>query len=561
MEDLRAGPLVRAVSPDGITIWTEWKQPCEVTLSAAPADVAGDAQPHVVVARTVTIGSRYYALCVLTALRPATWYTYHLGCADKPGEPATWLETTLLQCFRTLDLPDAGQPLRLAYGSCRRLTAPGPDALSAFGGWLRDRYAERETLWPRVLLLIGDQIYADDPAQRSQARSFAEFALLYVKAWAGDEGVRQVLAALASLMIFDDHEITNNWNITPLWQAQRLRQGGAQMLIDGLVAYWVYQGWGNFGLQDAADHDLLAIMRQAEESGLDALAALQERIRQAIYRVKTLKWDYTLPTMPPIFVFDARADRSVAPDQQSAADIAPRIIGKEQMARLYAWAGAYEESTLVLVSSVPALLPPAIGLAEYMLGLRPLRPMAFAPLRRLVRFVSSRQHGVSARMGFEHWPVFYATWRELVAFCAQRKRDLFILSGDVHFSYAMAAHVPGSPPSKRAVLYQLVTSPFRNELGPPERRLILAQSGLKQFIYGGLHMRTLALAREKETEPAPFGLLLQNVIALVTYLPQAEEKGVYEVEHVYMGVVERKLVKVGATNFPAPRSARHQEST
>ena len=53
-------------------------------------------------------------------------------------------------------------------------------------------------------------------------------------------------------MIFDDHEITNSWNTSPDWRARALSHGLEPMLVDGLVAYWVYQGWGNPGAQSEA---------------------------------------------------------------------------------------------------------------------------------------------------------------------------------------------------------------------------------------------------------------------------------------------------------------------
>src|SRR5260370_26172023 len=101
-----------------------------------------------------------------------------------------------------------------------------------------DRFDERETTWPRLLLLIGDQIYADDrigrhkgrsslaqnarqePSQRTGAQTFAEFASLYEQAWAGHADIRQVLAVIPTFMIFDDHEVTNGWNTSPDWRGE-----------------------------------------------------------------------------------------------------------------------------------------------------------------------------------------------------------------------------------------------------------------------------------------------------------------------------------------------------
>src|SRR5207249_3094295 len=108
---------------------------------------------------------------------PATWYRYHLSIVTKNGALLEELEIAIkqgsslpLQCFRTLAAPKTmpqkyylAPPLRIAYGSCRKTGRPEADALNMFGTWLLDHLEERETLWPDVLLLIGDQIYADEP--------------------------------------------------------------------------------------------------------------------------------------------------------------------------------------------------------------------------------------------------------------------------------------------------------------------------------------------------------------------------------------------------------------
>src|SRR5581483_3552716 len=227
------------------------------------------------------------------------------------------------------------------------------------------------------------------------ARSFEEFARLYTEAWTSDEGIRQVLAALPTSMIFDDHEILNGWNLSPTWRVQVLQRGGERTLVDGLVADWVYQGWGNIGLQGADEHDLLAIMQIASQSGEDALEALRTRVRQAVYEEKTLQWDYTLPTMPPIFVVDVRADRPAAWNRTGGAEVVARILSQEQMARLRAWSKKHDASLALLVSSVPALLPPFIGLAEYLMGVRLFQYASSGPLQWLRRKLAGIQQRLS----------------------------------------------------------------------------------------------------------------------------------------------------------------------
>ena len=103
---------------------------------------------------------------------------------------------------------------------------------------------------------------------------------MYKHAWTYEPGIRQALALIPTFMIFDDHEITNSWNLDPTWSMSMLRRGRGQMLVDGLVAYWLYQGWGNLLPQDDPDHPLMKIMQAAAYSGIDVLQALRDAIKQ-----------------------------------------------------------------------------------------------------------------------------------------------------------------------------------------------------------------------------------------------------------------------------------------
>lgn len=567
MSHLRVGPLVRAVTPDSVTIWTEWTHPCEVTLRVTTADQSNQPapDPHIACSRALTIGNHHYALLRLNDLHPSTWYDYHITCKTDEGEQAPAVGT-LKQCFRTLDPPEAGNALRLAYGSCRKPTAVEPDALQAFGAWLIERFDERETTWPHLLLLIGDQIYADDftgrrgrhkgtsslmqtarpePSQRG-AQTFAEFAALYRQAWTSDDGgIRQVLAAIPTFMIFDDHEITNGWNTTPDWRAHALMHGLEHMLVDGLVAYWVYQGWGNPGAQSEASNTnaLIALMQEVAHSGDDALERLRAYMRKAVYEEIAPHWHYNIPTAPPVFVMDVRADRPAILHNKDDADAPARIMSHQQMSELQAWIKNHDTSTVLLVSSVPVLLPPVIGLAEYAMGVRPFHN---TPLRWLGHQVARIQQRATRRMSFDHWPVFAATWRELVKLLFRRKNDIVVLSGDVHFSYAAAAHRGIFHLRGGATLYQLVASPFSNMLDNRDARLVLTQARVKRVGYGGLQTRVCRLTSANAKARIAHDILMQNTIALVTFEPHTDGpgEGRYSITQSYLGIVDGQLEEV-----------------
>lgn len=580
MVQLRVGPLVRATNATSAVIWTEWSHPCGVIVKAMPENPAGEGKESsevTISTRTVTVGGHYYAAPELIGLQAGTWYTYRLYASSEGKED---VQGAPLQCFRTLDAPssspETSPPLRLAYGSCRNLDSPEKDALSVFGTWLMQHIDERETKWPRLLLLVGDQIYGDEPNERlvelhpqlhNGATTFEDFALMYQYAWTVDENVRQVLAALPTYMIFDDHEVTNNWNISPTWRVKAWKHGREQVVIDGLVAYWIYQGWGNLHQHTTSDHPLLHVMQEAagtghpqgmslQDSQEDLLEVLRACIRQEVYGETHLHWHYDIPTTPPIFVADARADRPVVfPDKEtiSTATHEPgRIMSAEQMAELREWMHSHNTALTILVSSVPVLLPPLIGLAEYLMGKRLWRH-SIAPLRWLGNRLSRIQEKFARRTSFDHWPVFSATWHELVELLAEDEQDILVLSGDVHFSYAMEATCRRHRrPGVKKHLYQLVSTPLQNVLNRKDGRMVLGQAWCKHIWYGGLNIRMLPLYVDNGRRRVPNDLLMRDTIALVTVNPQSNGGG-YEIRQEYLGLVDGEVGVMAWTNIEGKR--------
>ena len=59
---------------------------------------------------------------------------------------------------------------------------------------------------------------AHPPAERGlHAADFAEYAYLYERAWTTSPVVRSLLAHLPTFLMFDDHEVTDDWNFDATW--------------------------------------------------------------------------------------------------------------------------------------------------------------------------------------------------------------------------------------------------------------------------------------------------------------------------------------------------------
>ncbi len=182
-----------------------------------------------------------------------------------------------------------------------RKRGKGADALYAFA--LRMRDTDPDT-WPDPLLLLGDQIYADDTSEKVQAfirsrrdisrppglevADFEEYTRLYWEAW-GDPVLRWLLSTVPTAMIFDDHDISDDWNTSAAWvEHMRAQPWWEERIISGLASYWLYQHLGNLSPDDL-DDDL--VWPKVRDAG-DATRVLREFAYRADQEVEGTRWSY-----------------------------------------------------------------------------------------------------------------------------------------------------------------------------------------------------------------------------------------------------------------------------
>src|SRR3954452_21305430 len=144
------GPLLRHVDPVSATVWAETDRPCTVEVLGRTA-------------RTFQVSDHHYALVLVEGLVPGstTEYEGHLdGERPWPGPLATFPPSRI----RT---PGRPGPFRLAFGSCRYASPSTVDLDEGIPPDALDAYAQRiarlpEDEWPDALVLLGDQVYADE---------------------------------------------------------------------------------------------------------------------------------------------------------------------------------------------------------------------------------------------------------------------------------------------------------------------------------------------------------------------------------------------------------------
>ena len=194
-----AGPILRRVDKDGVSVFLALSQSATVALSvwagqrtsSGPGTV--DQGPGAVAtgtAQTIRIGARLHLVVVTAkpagALAPVGVYSYDVVVNGTTGLLAAGLLTNETGAARLDGVDPQAAPLHLALGydegklpcfvappavlstlrvahtSCRRANYPGPDALAWLDDWLSRSKGSRTDDWPQQLFLTGDQIYADD---------------------------------------------------------------------------------------------------------------------------------------------------------------------------------------------------------------------------------------------------------------------------------------------------------------------------------------------------------------------------------------------------------------
>jgi hypothetical protein len=463
------GPVLRYVGETEATIWVETDIACEVEILGRRS-------------RTWHVEGHHYALVYIEDLEPDTTTPYAVAL---DGE-VVWPEPTAQFPQSAIRTPKAGAPIRMAFGSCR-VAAPHnePYSLSkddddrgrevdALYAYARRMLELPQEDWPHILLWLGDQVYADevspptrefirarrDPEQPpgEQVADFEEYTHLYYDSWT-DPTIRWLLSTVSSAMIFDDHDVHDDWNTSKDWvEEYRAKPWWNERIVGGLMSYWIYQHLGNLSPRELEDDELY---KRVQEAG-DAGPILRDFAFKADRAVEGARWSYCRQIgKTRLIVMDSRAGRVLEP-------------GKRQMVDDAEWDFIRTESQgdhnhLLLATSVPYLLAP--GMQSFEAWNEAVCDGAWGGLWAMLG------EKIRQALDLEHWGAFDRSFhqaRELVeeiGSSEQSPASIVFLSGDVHHAYLSEVAFPRSV-GMRSAVYQAVCSPFRNPLDARERRVI-----------------------------------------------------------------------------------------
>jgi hypothetical protein len=493
--DLILGPMLRDVGPSSATIWVETDAPCAV-------EVLGHR------ALTFTVAGHHYALVMVEGLAAGscTEYQVHVDGVRRWPPVDTEFPPSVIR-------PVGKGPVRVLFGSCRTAAPHEPPwttemAIDPVGRGVDALWAHAQRMvaqpadeWPHIAIMLGDQIYADDssPATRERIKArrqnepvdglppelvggFEEFCWLYHESWS-PAVERWFFSVVPTAMIFDDHDMIDDWNISDAWVRDIRREPWwDDHVIGGLVSYWIYQHLGNLSPDEIRAEGMLD-----ELVGLDDGAEFLREWARSSEEFTPVPGGYRFSFARrlgdvAIVVIDARNGRVLEPGSRS-------IVDSDE----WAWIVKHCETDarhLLIGSSLPAFVPGGIHDLQ--------RWNERACDGAWGRFGIRLGERVRRALDLEDWPAFGRSFDALVALLtdlgsADRPSPpatISVLSGDIHFSYHAELHFP---PTARVAsrVHQLVNSPIRNALRPFERwAMRIATSRVGALIARGLRRST-----------------------------------------------------------------------
>ncbi len=412
MTRLILGPIIGGITATSANLWGRANGPGRLRAwlgqkaDLSDARLAGESLP-------IAAENGFAGVVPVTRLSPDTRYYYSLGLSMQPPNPAS----APYPDFTTF--PQAGQRVSFAFafGSCFR-------PASAQGGQIFYKIAERrqqDNL--RFILMIGDQIYADDyrfNGIKKVATNLADYRAVYAYNFS-QPSFRNLVASLPAFMTLDDHEVDDDWTWTngqrtraqiPIWdRVTRLIQRrppiewqiSRQRVQDALQAYWEHQGMHAppFTLPPALD-----------ANDQYALAAADPG---------SLAYTFTFGAAA-FFVLDTRSMRV-----KSRAETT--MLGEGQWQALETWLQTVKDAYPVkfLVTSGTLLFHMWLDIAR------------------------------------DRWSGFPGERDRLLHFLAAHDiRGVYLLAGDLHSAHAIRADLSG-PQNRSLPLWEFCASPFEQD--------------------------------------------------------------------------------------------------
>ncbi|WP_166362528.1 alkaline phosphatase family protein [Pseudomonas akapageensis] len=308
------------------------------------------------------------------------------------------------------------------------------------------------------------------PALDAQPRERYQLEQIRIDAFkTGLGGAARAMAHLPSLMIFDDHDVTDDWNLSAQWEETAYGHPFSRRIIgNALIAYMLCQGWGNN--PDAFAGPLAKTLDMTQPGSRHLDSVVQDNLIEDLRRFHD--WQYVLPTTPALVVLDTRTRR-----WRSERNL-------KRPSGLLDWEALSEFQQALLDHPSAIIVSPA--------------PVFGVKLIETIQSVFSRL-GHPLMVDAENWMAHRGAAQVMLNIFTHSRTpgNYVILSGDVHYSFVyevLIRHRRGGPK-----VWQITSSGVKNEF---PRRLLAWLDRLNRWLYAPASpLNWLTKRRRLEVKP------------------------------------------------------------
>jgi hypothetical protein len=332
--------------------------------------------------------------------------------------------------------------------------------------------------------------------------------------------VQRALANIATYMIFDDHEVTDDWYLTQDWRDRVLTSPlGVTIVRNALTAFALFQAWGNDPRRyTTGAHAVLLTHAQAlfPASGGPAQAAADAL--DTLYGFggadPQVKWHFNVPSGPTTtVVLDTRTRRAFS-GRYTPPGLISDVALDEQLPDSFAPSPGAE--VLIVVSAAPVL-----GLAVIEELAQPIGARGYFDFISSVVIKHAPEITGYLEFDMEAWSLHTERFEALLARFNQMGK-VVVLSGDVHYSFSAEMDYWKKTQPQPGRIVQLTSSALKNEWGIRAKRAL--ETVAAQEI---LHDAYYPLSRLGWSDPAdligqvnvPGGALPRNIRAMLRRTP------------------------------------------
>ncbi|OHU84909.1 MULTISPECIES: hypothetical protein [Pseudoalteromonas] len=270
--------------------------------------------------------------------------------------------------------------------------------------------------------------------------------------------VRRLLAHVPSYMMFDDHEVTDDWNLTQQITQQLSHPSslGQQVVTNALAAFTICQAWGNNPAQQKP------LIEEVLPDLINALPSYNaQSYQQTFERLNNLNFTTLAPTSPPALLVDTRTQRTFRSDKP----LYPLLVDDGALTHIRDLLASLDEST------------------ERLLVLSPAPMFGFTELEQIqLGSVDMLKHTAATAVDGECW---ISDEQQLEKFCdaitsVSNLKQCYVLSGDVHYGFCRKKTLAHPANAHNVNFWQLTSSSISNR-----------PKGAMELALGALHKSTV----------------------------------------------------------------------